>query len=137
MRVVIVFFSEGKRDKLLEISRALASGIEAQGHTVDLVDGAHDVNSRLTVYEYIVVGTEIVSNFGGKIPDKVGQFLKSSGMIAGKRSFAFVLKGRLGVTKGLQRLMKVMEGEGMFLKFSEILTSAAEAAEIGKRLRIH
>ena len=137
MRVVIVFFSEGKRDKLLEISRALASGIEAQGHTVDLVDGAHDVNSRLTVYEYIVVGTEIVSNFGWKIPDKVGQFLKSSGMIAGKRSFAFVLKGRLGVTKGLQRLMKVMEGEGMFLKFSEILTSAAEAAEIGKRLRIH
>jgi menaquinone-dependent protoporphyrinogen IX oxidase len=137
MRAAIVFFAVNKRDKLLQISKAVAAGIESQGHTVDIVDGAHDVNTRLTVYEYIVIGTETSSSFGGKIPEKVAEFLKSSGMVAGKRCFAFLLKGRFGVSKGLQRLMKVMEGEGMFLKFSEILTSAAEATEIGKRLRIH
>ena len=137
MRVAVVFVSQGKRDKLLEISKALASGIEAHGHTVELVDGARDVNVRLTAYEYIVIGTEIISSFGGKIPEKVGQFLKNAGMVAGKRSFAFVLKESFGATKGLQRLMKTMEGEGMYLKFSEILSSAAEATEIGKRLRIH
>lgn len=136
MRVAVVFVSEGKRDKLLGISKALASGIESNGHTVELVDGARDVNVKLTVYAYIVVGTEITSGFGGKIPEKVGQFLKDSGMIAGKRSFAFVLKQKLGAPKGLQRLMKVMEGEGMYLKFSEILSSVAGATEIGKRLRI-
>ena len=137
MRVAVVFVSDGKRGKLLEISKALVSGIESQGHTVELVDGAHDVNVKLTVYEYIVVGTEITSTFGGKIPDKVEVFLKNCGMVAGKRSFAFVLKQNFGATKGLQRLMKVMEGEGMYLKFSEILTSTPEATEIGKRLLIH
>ena len=137
MRVAVVFVSQGKRDGLLKISKALASGIETHGHTVELVDGAHDVNAKLTVYEYIAVGTEITSSFGGKIPDKVEEFLKSSGMVAGKRAFAFVLKQSFGAAKGLQRLMKVMEGEGMYLKFSEILSSAAEATEIGKRLRIH
>ena len=136
MRAAVVFFSEGKRDKLLQISKALASGMESQGHTVDIVDGVHDVNTRLTVYEYIAVGTEVTSTFGGKIPEKVAEYLKSSGMIGGKRAFAFVLKGRFGVDKALARLMKVMEGEGMFLKYSEVLTSAVEATEIGKRLRI-
>ena len=136
MRVAVVFVSQDKRDRLLEISKALVAGIEANGHTVELVDGARDVNVKLTVYEYIVVGTEIISTFGGKIPDKVGAFLKGSGMVAGKRSFAFVIQQRFGGTRGLQRLMKTMESEGMYLKFSEILTSAAEATEIGKRLRI-
>ena len=136
MRVAIVFVSSGKRDKLIAISKALASGIEAQGHTVELIDGARDVNSRLTVYQYVAVGTEIISTFGGKIPDKVQDFIKGAGTVSGKRSFAFVLKKTMGADRGLQRLMKVMEGEGMFLKFSEILSSATEATEIGKRLRI-
>jgi hypothetical protein len=137
MRVAVVFVPQSKRDKLLEISKALAGGIESQGHRVDLVDGSRDVNTKLTVYEYIAVGTEVTSSFGGKIPEKVAEYLKSSGMVSGKRSFAFVLKSSFGATKGLQSLMKVMEGEGMYLKFSEILTSAPEAHEIGKRLSIH
>ena len=137
MRVAVVFIPQNKRDKLLEISKALASGIESNGHRVDVVDGSRDVNTKLTVYEYIAVGSEVVSFFGGKIPDKVSAYLKSSGIVSGKRCFAFVLKKAMGADKGLQRLMKVMEGEGMYLKFSEILTSPAEAQEIGKRLSIH
>lgn len=136
MRAAVVFVSLDKRDKLLEISRALGAGIEAQGHSVEIIDGARDVNARLTVYEYVAVGTEITSAFGGKIPPRVSEFLKNAGTVAGKRSFAFVLKHSFGAAKGLQRLMKTMEGEGMFLKFSEILSSAPEAVEIGKRLRI-
>jgi len=136
MRVAVVVISAGKGDKLLGIAKALAAGIEGQGHTVELVDGAHATNVKLTVYKYIAVGTEITSTFGGKIPDKVEPFLKNSGVVTGKRSFAFVLKHSTGATKGLQRLMKVMEGEGMYLKFSEILSSAAEATAIGKRLLI-
>ena len=136
MRVGVVFVPQSKRDKLLEISKALASGIESQGHQVDLIDASRDVNVKLTIYEYIAVGTEVVSLFGGKIPQKVSEFLRSSGVVAGKRSFAFVTKKAIGAEKGLQRLMKQMEGEGMFLRFSEVLSSAAEAKEIGKRLKI-
>ena len=136
MRVAVVFVPQAKRDKLVEISKALAAGIESQGHHVDLLDASRDVNVKLTIYEYIAVGTEVVSLFGGKIPAKAGEFLRSSGIVGGKRSFAFVTKKAIGADKGLQRLMKLMEGEGMFLKFSDILSSAAEATEKGKRLKI-
>ena len=137
MRVAVIFVPQAKRDKLLDIAKALASGIESQGHRVDLVDASRDVNTKLTIYQYIAVGTEVVSLFGGKIPTKVSEFLRSSGIVAGKRSFAFVTKKAMGAEKGLQRLMKQMESEGMFLKFSGVLSSSAEATEIGKRLSIN
>lgn len=136
MRVAVVFVPAGKRDKLLAISRALASGIESQGHTVDIVDGSRDVNTKLTIYDYLAVGTEVVSTFGGKIPEKVSEYLKSAGIVTGKRCFAYVLKSAFGDAKGLQTLMKAMEGEGMYLKFSEVLSSPEAATEIGKRLRV-
>ncbi len=136
MRIAVVFFSTFSRDKILNLARGLARGIESQGHHVDIVDGDHDVNSRLTMYQYIAVGTQPLSNMSGKIPAKVGQFLNSAGMVSGKRSFAFVSKNTIGAGKALSRLMKNMEKEGMFLKFSAIPNSPEEAEEIGKRLHI-
>ena len=136
MRVAVVFIPQSRRDKLLEISKALARGIEAQGHHVDVIDGSRDVSAKLTIYEYLAIGTEIISTFGGKIPTAVAEYLKASGIVGGKRSFAFVLKRPFGTDRGVQRLMKVMEGEGMFLRFSNVMTSAAEAEYIGKRLKI-
>jgi menaquinone-dependent protoporphyrinogen IX oxidase len=136
MRAAVVFFATNSRDRILNITRSLARGIESQGHQVDIIDGVHDVNAKLTMYQYIAVGSETLSNFSSKIPDKVGYFLSSSGMVAGKRSFAFVTKNVFGAAKALARLMKNMEKEGMFLKYSSILNSPQEAEEIGKRLHI-
>ncbi len=136
MRIAVIFFPEKNRDKLLQISKALAEGIESQGHQVDIIDGQRDVNTKLTIYEYIAVGTECISFIGGKIPEKVKLFLASSGIVAGKGCFACIIKKGLGTAKALNRLMKVMESEGMFLRFSEILSSPEEAKEIGKRLII-
>ncbi len=137
MRVGVVFIAEKNRDKLLKLARAVAKGVEAQGHQAEVLDGSRDSNTKLTIYNYVVVGTEPISLFGGKIPDRVGQFLASAGMISGKRCFAFVPKRPLGATKALFRLMKAMELEGMYLKSSEILQSEVEAEEIGKRLKLH
>jgi menaquinone-dependent protoporphyrinogen IX oxidase len=136
MRAAVVFFATHSRDRILNITRSLARGIESQGHQVDIIDGVHDVNAKLTMYQYIAVGSETLSNFSSKIPDKVGYFLGSSGMVSGKRSFAFVTKNVFGAAKALARVMKSMEKEGMFLKYSTILNSPAEAEEIGKRLHI-
>ncbi|MBN2553520.1 MAG: hypothetical protein JXB06_12160 [Spirochaetales bacterium] len=121
---------------MLNLTRSLAKGMESQGHQVDIIDGNHDVNAKLTMYQYIAVGVEPLSKFSGKIPDKVSQFLNSSGMVAGKRCYAFVTKNVFGAGKALTRLMRGMEKEGMFLKYSSIINSAAEAEEIGKRLHI-
>lgn len=136
MRVGIVFFSDKNRDKILQISKALAQGIEAQGHHVDLIDGKQDVNTKLTIYGYLAVGTESSSFFGGNPPEGIGSFLGNAGMVTGKRSFAFTLKSGLRTAKTLAKLMQAMEHEGMFLKTSEIISSAEEALEIGKKLHI-
>jgi len=136
MRAAVVFFALSSRDRVLSIARSLARGMESQGHQVDIVDGTRDVNTKLTIYQYLAVGTEPAGNFGGKIPEKVGHFLNSSGMVAGKRSFAFVIKNLAGASKALSRLMKSMEKEGMFIKYSAILSSAQEAEEVGKRLHV-
>ena len=136
MRVAVVFFTEKSREKLINISKSLAEGIKSQGHQVDLIDGDRDVNTRLTIYKYIAVGTEAVTSIGGKIPEKVAVFLSAAGVVSGKRCFAFILKKFFGSTKALFRLMKGMEKEGMFLKYSEIIQSDVEAEEIGKRLQV-
>ncbi len=136
MRVAIVFIAENRREKLLAVTKGLAKGLESQGHQVDIIDGNRDVNTKLTVYNYIAVGTEAVSLIGGKIPEKVTNYLANGGMISGKRSFAFVIKTFLGATRALLRLMKTMEGEGMFIKYSQIMQTELEAEEIGKRLHV-
>jgi flavorubredoxin len=136
MRAAIVFFSTTSRDRILGMAKALAKGIEGQGHQADIIDGDHDVNARLTIYQYLAIGTEPVSGLGGKIPEKVSQFLNSSGMVSGKRSFAFVSKSTFGAGKSLSRLMRSMEHEGMYIKNSAIIATAAEAEQIGKRLHI-
>lgn len=136
MRVAVVFFAEKNREKLLSICRSLARGIESQGHQVDLIDGVRDVNTKLTIHQYIVVGTEAVTAFKGRIPEKVSVFLANAGRVAGTRSFAFVIKTFFGATKALSHLMKGMEKEGMYLKFSEIIQSDVEAEAMGKRLHI-
>ncbi len=136
MRTAVIFFAGKNRERLLNLAKALARGIEAQGHQVDIIDGDHDVNTRLTIYQYIAIGTEAISGFGGKIPKKISTFLASAGMVSGKRCFAFVAKTPLGSHKALSRLMKQMESEGMYLKYSEVFTSQVEAEEVGKRLHI-
>lgn len=136
MRIATVFFPDNNRDKLRNVAKSLAHGLEANGHQVDLVDGSRDVNTKLTIYEYIAVGTEQTNLFGGKIPDRVSYFLREAGIVGGKKCFAFVLKRPLGTTKSLSKLMKVMEHEGMFLKRSDVIASPGEAEAIGKRLNI-
>jgi hypothetical protein len=136
MRIAAVFFPGRDRDKLMNIAKSLARGMEGNGHQVDLVDGSRDVNTKLTIYEYIAVGTEQTNFFGGKIPDRVGYFLREAGIVGGKKCFAFVLKKPVGSMKTLTKLMKVMEHEGMFLKLSDVISSTGEAQAIGKRLNI-
>lgn len=136
MRIATVFFPDRNRDRLMNIAKSLSQGMEANGHQVDLVDGSRDVNTKLTIYEYIAVGTEQTNFFGGKIPERVSYFLREAGIVGGKKCFAFVLKRPIGSMKTLNRLMKAMEHEGMFLKLSDVIASAGEAEAIGKRLSI-
>jgi flavorubredoxin len=121
---------------MMGLAKALGRGIEKQGNTVDVFDGAKDLNVKLTIYQYVAIGAEPIGGLGGKIPESVRTFLAASGIVSGRKSYAFVAKSTFGAAKALAGLMKCMEGEGMFLKNSDILRSPTEAEEIGRRLRI-
>lgn len=136
MRVAAVFFAGKNRNRLLDVTKALARGLESQGHQVDIIDGDRDINAKLTIYGYIAVGTTAINTWGGKIPEKVAGYLANAGIVAGKRCFAYTIKAGMRTGKTLSRLMRQMETEGMYLKYSDILSSAAEAEEIGKRLHL-
>ena len=136
MRTAVVFFPSNNREKVREISRALADGIESQGHHVDVIDGSQDVNTKLTIYQHLTVITEQTTLFTGKIPSGITEFLRGAGIVGGKKSFAFVTKKLLGNTKALKRLMHAMEHEGMFLQYSDVLASPEDSKIIGSKLRI-
>jgi len=136
MRVGVVFFGAGKRDTVAEIARGIVAGLERQGHQVDLIDGDKDRDTKLTVYQYVAVGTVSRSLFGGRLDPKIAEYLSSGGMLGGKRTFAFVGRSVFGAQKALSRLMKALEHEGMFIRFSEILRSRSEAELVGSRLKV-
>jgi hypothetical protein len=119
-----------------QLAAALGKGVEKQGNQVDVFDGMKDSNVKLTAHQYVVIGAESVSTFRGKIPEQVHTFLAAAGVVSGKKSFAFVPTSTFGSSRALVSLMKTMEGEGMFLKNSEIIRSPQEAEEIGKRLHV-
>jgi hypothetical protein len=136
MRVGIVYFENTMNKKLTTIVENLAEGIKSQGHQVDIINGNKDINSKLTIYNYIAIGTESINFLGGKIPPRVTSYLSNSGIIKGKRSYGFTIRNSLRTQKTLGKLMSVMEHEGMYLKKSDIISTQNEAKIIGSKLHI-
>jgi menaquinone-dependent protoporphyrinogen IX oxidase len=137
MKVCILYAAKGKDSTAIKkIATALAKGIEQQNHMVDLVDIKLEGAKIVSFYDYLIVGTEAITTFGGKIPESVTSFLKNSGSISGKRCMAFVTRPGIRATKTLQALMKVMESEGLYLKTSDIIKKEDMAIAIGKRIHI-
>lgn len=134
MKIAIVYFSGKNRAKMLDTAKGIAAGLSEQGHTADLIDGIKDINAKLTMYEYIVVGTEAVTLWGGKIQRNVGEFLSSAGVVSGKKSCAYIIPRGVRLLKTLKKLMNTMEHEGMFLKNSQIVASYEEAERLGRTL---
>ena len=135
MWVAVVFFSSSDSSALGSYAKEIAKGIESQGHRVEIIDAVRDQVAKLSMYQYIVIGTEQTSLFG-KIDGKIAARLPSMGALQGKKAFAFVSKKLFGEQRVLLRLMKILEKEGLLIRFSEVILSKAHAYEVGKRLRI-
>ncbi len=131
MRVALVYVPAREPEPLAALAKAMARALESAGHFVDLALVRADESPRLTGYDYVVIGTESASALG-KIPDRVAKTLAQAGMVAGKRSMAFLRKGGLRPEKALARLMKAMEAEGMVVNCAEIVSSEAGAAEAAR-----
>lgn len=137
MRVCVLYAGANKdAPRLKELSEALAKGIEEDGNSCDVFNMALEDGKKVSFYDYIVIGTESTSFFGAKLPPAIRQFLKSAGTLSGKRCMAFARKSGFRSQKTVQLLMKSMEGEGMYLRSSEVLTKTDMAYSIGKHLKI-
>lgn len=136
MRVAVVYYPANHREKLEAIAKGLSQGIESQGHQVEVLDATRDRDKKLTMYEYLCIGSEGTGFFGGAVPPGLKEYLSGSGTLGGKRCFAYSLHKPFGSDKVLANIMKTMESEGMFLMFSEELRTKEEAVEIGKRLSV-
>lgn len=137
MRVCVVYAGATRQaEKLKGIADAVARGIQSQGHEVDVFNMGLEAGTKLTFYDYIVVGTEATGTWGGKIPSAVGEFFKSAGSLEGKRCMAFIRKAGMRTQRTLSVLMKAMEQQGMYLRTSDIFSKAEEAEAAGRRLII-
>jgi hypothetical protein len=112
---------------------ALVKGMEAMGHTVEIVDAWTDDGMKLPACQYIAIATEPLSFFSAKIPEIIPKILASRS-IDGKKSAAFIKKVGLRSGKALSNLMIIMEKEGMIVNWSEILLNASHAEAMGKRI---
>lgn len=131
---VLIAGKDRSGGKLKVLAEGLSKGLQGQGHTVDIIN-IYSEQVRLTIYDYVIVGSEPVSLFSATIPSELKKFLRGSGTVLGKRCFAFV-SSCLRKNKTLHNLMRTMESEGMLLVSSEIIKSKDEAAAIGKRLKV-
>jgi menaquinone-dependent protoporphyrinogen IX oxidase len=137
MKVCVLYAPATKENgKIKEIAKALCEGIASQGHIVDVFDMTLETGKIVSYYDYLVIGTEATTFFGGKIPTSVSSFLKGAGSISGKRCLAFITKGGVRSMKTLQNLMRTMESEGMYLKKSELISKTDYARAVGKHLKI-
>jgi len=133
MRITVVS-APSRRRPPPDYARALAKGMEAMGHRVDIIDAWTDNGMRLPGYEYIVLVAEPISFFSAKIPEMLPKFLSMGSGIGGRKSAAFVKKGGLRSGKTLINLMNAMEKEGMIVNWSDILFNAPHAEAMGKRI---
>jgi menaquinone-dependent protoporphyrinogen IX oxidase len=75
MRVCVLYAGAGSGATALKrIAEALAKGIQENGNTVDLFDMSLEEGRKISFYDYVVIGTEATTFFGGKIPSTVQSF---------------------------------------------------------------
>ena len=133
MRIAVVS-APARRGGIPDYVTALAKGMEAMGHRVDVIDAWTEDGMRLPGYEYVVVAAESVSLIGGKMPEPLARVLAAGSSLVGKKSAAFLKKTGPFTGKALANLMRAMEKEGMLVNWSDIIFNPPHAESLGKRI---
>lgn len=130
MRVAIVCFPVKDPKPLAAIADAMARALEGQGHRPEVL-GTDAEPARVASYDFVFFGAE-TSGIKGSIPARVGEFLKQSYGLEGKRCHAFVRKSGMRPAKALDRLMAAMESQGMRVTSSDIVVGPEDAAVVAR-----
>ncbi len=111
---VLVIHSDGERPR--QLAEGLEGELRKQGVSVDTWSAAAAPSVTTTAVYGLVV---MVSTFSGllrpQIPAEIEAILKRSTRLEGRDAMA-VVPARLGSGKALQRLMALMEAQGMMVQ---------------------
>jgi menaquinone-dependent protoporphyrinogen IX oxidase len=114
MRALVMYYSESM--EMTRVAKAIAAGIQKNGHTVDIKRIAPEVNpSSIIPYQIICVGAPVISFWGGKLSPGVSDFLGKCTHLTGKKMGAFTITKWFGQERGLRNLMGMMEKQGGYV----------------------
>ncbi|MGI6432881.1 MAG: hypothetical protein ACOXZ4_03335 [Sphaerochaetaceae bacterium] len=136
MRVCIVYQFNKPTNRSKELLASLKSGFISQGHQITSIDAVSQKGTIISHYDYLILLSSATTWWGAAVSEHISSFLQQAGSIGGKRCSAFVQKKGLRGNKTLQNVMKVMEKEGLFITYSDILENPSHALSVGKRLQI-
>lgn len=133
-KVAVVYYASKTDSKIEKFSKALAEGLQEQGDTVGVFNLRLADDFRAALYEYVCFGSEAESFFSSKIPASFGKRLEQLSNLEGKRAMAFSEKKLFFPVKLSNRLMKIVESQGVFLRNTAIFDSVEEAKLFGTKL---
>ena len=114
MRAIVLYYSEGA--EIMRVAKAVAGGIEKNGHTVDVKKIAPEVSpSSLIPYKIICIGAPVISFWGGKLAPGVSDFVNKCTHLTGRKMGAFTMTKWFGQERGLRNLMGMMEKQGGYV----------------------
>jgi len=138
IRAAVLYFAKASaQPRLKALAEALALGLRKQGAQVDVINGVQSRDAKLTGYHYLAVGCDVRSLFKGVLPPELAPSLSNGGIIAGKKTFAFVSTAFAGANTTLMKLMKALEHEGMLVRYSELFAKPEDALAVGQKLKMN
>jgi hypothetical protein len=113
MKIAVIYFGRTQNNRAETVSRRIAWALEGKGHTAHLINGFHDVNVNITMYESVTVG--ISSLWDILFPSRdLTSFFSKAGILVGKICYLFHPKFPL-IRVLSKRLTAFLEHEGMIL----------------------
>ncbi len=137
MRVAVVAAPKSaESSKFKLISDSIVRTLEKRGYSSELINTSLDSDKKLILFDYIVFVSEGVSPFSKNLPSSLQTYLRNCGNISGKRAAVVLAGGTLRKGAAMAALMKEVEGEGVILKISQIITKPSEAEAFASNLNV-
>jgi flavodoxin len=135
MKIAIIYAPQ--HGKLEVAAKTLGQTLESGGHRVDYLHiGKSDRPPSVRRYDFVYLGSVAEGTFGGKVPTEVSEYIKQCRGFQNTKSAAFMMKRLIGFnSKGLRRLMGVLEHMGSVVMDFQLISRKSDAEILGKRLR--
>lgn len=134
MKIGIIYAAQPRQ--LEQTARNLGRTLEKKGHQVEyLAIGTQERATNMRKYDYIYLGSVTEGFFGGKIPEPVKDYVKQCRGLENSKSAAFLLKRFFGNTKGMKRLMAVLESMGSQVLDFQVIGGNSDIEALVGRLR--